>query len=75
MWASIAIVMIGAAIFYFEFRLLKKNKRKKREIWYVAIILVPSTIAAVIESRGYQLINPLDYIEAIYSTTLSWIGL
>ncbi|MFQ3545933.1 hypothetical protein Q7A53_17775 [Halobacillus rhizosphaerae] len=69
MWSTISIIFIAAAIFFSEIPKLKKNNKIK-EIWYVSTLLFLSTAAAVLESRGYQLINPLDYIEAFYSMIL-----
>ncbi|MBH0230384.1 hypothetical protein [Halobacillus yeomjeoni] len=73
MWSSIAIFLIGAGIFLFQFKKLHKNKKMK-ELWWSSSILVATTFISILESRGVDLPNPLDYIWSFYSNIHSWFG-
>ncbi|ASF41156.1 MULTISPECIES: hypothetical protein [Halobacillus] len=74
MWATIAVLAVSTLIFFLEFPRLKR-KKKTKEIWWFSTLLLIATTFSVLESRNVQLPNPLDYIQAFYTTIHSWIGL
>ncbi|WP_157130748.1 hypothetical protein [Halobacillus mangrovi] len=51
-----------------------KRAKKKKEMWYFTILLFIMTFIAVLESRGVELPNPLDYIQSFYRAIHSWFG-
>ncbi|MCA0969323.1 hypothetical protein LCM20_01810 [Halobacillus litoralis] len=65
MWTTIAILAVAAAIFWLEFPRLKKAGKIK-DIWFFSIILFLTTTVSVLESRGVNVPNPLDSIQAFY---------
>lgn len=74
MWSTIAILAVAVGIFFLEFPKLKRAGKIK-EIWYFSILLSITTFISVLESRGVDLPNPLDYIQSFYKMVHSWIGL
>ncbi|KHE67072.1 hypothetical protein [Halobacillus sp. BBL2006] len=74
MWSTISILAAAAGIFLLEFPKLKRAKKKK-DMWYFSILLFIMTSIGVLESRGVNLPNPLDYIQSFYRMIHSWFGL
>ncbi|MGP4076848.1 hypothetical protein [Halobacillus sp. K22] len=74
MWATIAVIAISILIFFLEFPRLKR-KKKTKEIWCFSTLLFIAATVSILESRNVKLPNPLDYIQAFYTTIHSWIGL
>lgn len=74
MWSTIGIIAVASGIFWLEYPKLKKSNQK-REIWCFSIILLISTVISIMESRGINTPNPLDYIQSFYKSVFSFVGL
>ncbi|ARI75844.1 hypothetical protein HM131_02945 [Halobacillus mangrovi] len=73
MWHTLLVISASIGIFLLEFPRMKRAKKKK-EMWYFTILLFIMTFIAVLESRGVELPNPLDYIQSFYRAIHSWFG-
>ncbi|TGB04970.1 hypothetical protein [Halobacillus salinus] len=74
MWPTFGIIVITSAIFWLELPKLKKNGQK-RDIWCFSVILLTATSVSIMESKGMDVPNPLDYIQSFYKSIFSIIGL
>ena len=74
MWSTIGIIVVACAIFCLEFPKLKKARINK-DIWCFSLILLCATVVSILEARGVELPNPLDYIQSFYKSIHSMFRL